>query len=320
MSKHIQYDVFISYNSDDKILVNRLSAKLREKSLHVWLDRDNLHAGDSLPESIRHAISNSRVALFCISENGLGKWQKDEIEKCEALSRNERLNTICVLLCDQDELPDELDYVLTSSKLYSRWDNIIPERTEYLIQSIFEEIKIWREKELIRLLKARDDTRSKLLEVEKKIEQIEQEFFVERDPKRQELLSFLAAIKNNVDRHVKKTLKNFPKLELKIRQDGALQEFCYNLEAFVELIEISFRAREMSILHDPHMIDSSSKFYILEFSSEEEEDVYRIYQKCLRGIADLIPSSSINECTDDKDNLENYFTYFSQKILPFIWV
>ena len=320
MSKYKHYDVFISHNSLDKPLVERLSDKLREKNLHIWLDKEKLYAGDSLPESIRQAIFNSRTALFCVSENGLGEWQKDEIEQCENLRIREGLKTVYILLCDPEDLPYELDHVLTSSKLYLRWDSVKPETTEDLIRSIFQGINTWREKELTRLLKKRDDARNRLLEVEQKIEEIEQEFFAEKDPHRQEALSRLSTLQKNSDRYLKKALKKFPELEIKISQDGGFQEFYYNLEAFIVLIELSFRSRDFSILHDRNTIDSSSKFYILEFSPDEEEDLCKVYQHCLQIISDLIPASSINKCTADKDNLKCYFNYFCQQILPYIWI
>ena len=322
MSKYKQYDVFISHNSVDKPLVEILADKLREKNLHVWLDKEKLYAGGSLPESIRQAIINSRTALFCVSENGLGEWQKDEIEHCENWRIREGLTTIYVLLCNPEDLPYELNHILTSPRLYSRWDSIKPETTESLILSIFQGIKIWREKELERLLKKRDDARNRLLEVEQKIEEIEQEFFAEKDPHRQEVLSWLSDVQENADRYLKKELKKFPELESKINQDEGFQEFYYNLEAFIDLIELSFRARETSVLHDRNMIEASSKFHVLEFSSEEEHEVCKIYQHCLQSIAEFIPSpsTSTSECTNDKDNLKYYINHFCQQILPLIWI
>lgn len=61
MSNHSKlYDVFISYNSQDKSAVEFIAQKLEKENLTVWLDRWNLVPGDPWQEELEIALDENR--------------------------------------------------------------------------------------------------------------------------------------------------------------------------------------------------------------------------------------------------------------------
>ena len=62
------YDVFISYSSQDKAIVHPLAERLRGDGVNVWLDDWVLKPGDSISLKIQQGIEHSRVLLMCMSK------------------------------------------------------------------------------------------------------------------------------------------------------------------------------------------------------------------------------------------------------------
>ena len=60
--------VFISYVREDRDRVDRLAKDLRRHSVEVWLDRDQLRAGDRWENKIRQAIREGTFFLGCFSQ------------------------------------------------------------------------------------------------------------------------------------------------------------------------------------------------------------------------------------------------------------
>lgn len=64
------YDIFISHSSKDKAsIVEPLVKALEAKGLSVWYDKNSIHKGDRIKESILSGINESIVYLAVISEN-----------------------------------------------------------------------------------------------------------------------------------------------------------------------------------------------------------------------------------------------------------
>jgi TIR domain len=61
--------VFVSYIRDDSEVVDRLVTALRAKGLDVWLDRDNIAAGQRWKPTIHQAIRSGHLFLACFSRN-----------------------------------------------------------------------------------------------------------------------------------------------------------------------------------------------------------------------------------------------------------
>jgi exodeoxyribonuclease VII small subunit len=78
----VEWDVFISHASEDKVLfVRPLAEHLRKLGLRVWFDEFTLVMGDGLRRSIDLGLSNSRFGVVVISPNFLSKeWPQKELD------------------------------------------------------------------------------------------------------------------------------------------------------------------------------------------------------------------------------------------------
>ena len=76
-----QWDVFISYASEDKdAIAEPLAQALRHAGIMVWLDQQELKLGDSLSEKIDEGLANSHFGVVILSQAFLNKhWTKKEL-------------------------------------------------------------------------------------------------------------------------------------------------------------------------------------------------------------------------------------------------
>lgn len=66
--------VFISYASEDKLMVQELSSRLASENwLDVWLDEKNLLPGQDWRMQIEEAVETSDVVIICLSRNSVKK-------------------------------------------------------------------------------------------------------------------------------------------------------------------------------------------------------------------------------------------------------
>ena len=79
---HRQYDVFISYTSEDRDEVVRpLANVLQDAGLSVWYDEFELKIGDNLRRTIDAGLANSRFGVVILSPAFLGKqWAEYELD------------------------------------------------------------------------------------------------------------------------------------------------------------------------------------------------------------------------------------------------
>jgi len=74
-----QYDVFISYKSEDLALAEDLNARLRAEGFRVWLDRARLNPGCRWQQEIEAGCEASRIILPVLTP----RWQQSEWTKYE---------------------------------------------------------------------------------------------------------------------------------------------------------------------------------------------------------------------------------------------
>ena len=71
--------VFISYSSKDKSFVEKLSNKLVENRVGVWLDKWEMKPGDSLIDKIQNGLEDSSHLLVVLSKNYVeSEWCRKE--------------------------------------------------------------------------------------------------------------------------------------------------------------------------------------------------------------------------------------------------
>jgi hypothetical protein len=79
MADTFDYDVFVSYSSQDKDAVRDVAERLKNDGLKVWFDEWIIKPGDSIPAKIEDGLENSRILLLCMSEHAFGsEWTQLE--------------------------------------------------------------------------------------------------------------------------------------------------------------------------------------------------------------------------------------------------
>lgn len=62
------YDVFLSYSTQDAEAVHALAERLRADGVRVWLDRWAIEPGDLVGLKVQQGIEQSRTLILCMSE------------------------------------------------------------------------------------------------------------------------------------------------------------------------------------------------------------------------------------------------------------
>ncbi len=99
------FDVFLSHNSRDKPIVEKIGAHLRGEGLRVWLDKWELRPGFPWQEGLEEAVQASRAVAVFVGKDGLGAWQEPEMRAFIARSRREKVPVIPVLLPGSPDSP-----------------------------------------------------------------------------------------------------------------------------------------------------------------------------------------------------------------------
>jgi len=64
-------DVFISYSSKDKKIIDRITADLKAKNVAYWIDFEQIKPGDSIIGRIEHGLASCENILLCYSQHQL---------------------------------------------------------------------------------------------------------------------------------------------------------------------------------------------------------------------------------------------------------
>jgi TIR domain/NHL repeat len=73
------WDVFVSYASQDRELVETIAGWLEDVGLRPFLDRWHLVLGGDSQEDLARGLSRSRCCAVFVGAEGLGRWQKEEV-------------------------------------------------------------------------------------------------------------------------------------------------------------------------------------------------------------------------------------------------
>ena len=99
------FDVFLSYNSHDRLLVEDLGSRLRAKGLTVWFDQIELRPGLPWQEGLESGLKASKAVAVCVGASGLGLWEKPEMRAAINRAQRETIPVIPVLLPGCPETP-----------------------------------------------------------------------------------------------------------------------------------------------------------------------------------------------------------------------
>jgi energy-coupling factor transporter ATP-binding protein EcfA2 len=102
-----RFDVFLSYNSEDRIVVERIAKRLREQRLEPWWDRWALTPGNSWQEEIVEGLRASGACAVMVGPAGLGDWAREELAVAQDLAAKQRsFRIFMVLLPGAPDLSD----------------------------------------------------------------------------------------------------------------------------------------------------------------------------------------------------------------------
>ncbi len=148
-----RYDVFLCYNTvnnEDKRIVKEIGNRLGQKKIVPWFDGWEVRPGTSWQEAIEQQIENIPCVAVFVGQDGIGPWQRVEIEACLLEFANRRCPVIPVLLPNVPNIP-ELPYFLRRREWIDfrplKWDsNVAPDDDPFnrLIWGITGR-KVWEE-------------------------------------------------------------------------------------------------------------------------------------------------------------------------------
>lgn len=98
--------VFISYSHSDKDFVDVLAAHLIKAKAHVWVDRWELHVGDSLIARIQKAIQEASALIVVLSNASVkSEWCKKELNAGLVRELEEKRVIVLPLFLEECEIP-----------------------------------------------------------------------------------------------------------------------------------------------------------------------------------------------------------------------
>jgi hypothetical protein len=98
--------IFISYSHQDKNFVDNLSMQLVAHKARVWLDRWEVHVGDSLIKRIQEAISGASALLVMLSKAAVqSEWCKKELSAGLIRELEEKRVVVLPVLIEDCEIP-----------------------------------------------------------------------------------------------------------------------------------------------------------------------------------------------------------------------
>jgi TIR domain len=74
------FDVFLCYNSEDKLVVKSIGKKLQERGIRPWLDEWELRPGFPRQSLLQIQIEQAKSAAVFVGAAGIQPWQKMELE------------------------------------------------------------------------------------------------------------------------------------------------------------------------------------------------------------------------------------------------
>jgi len=96
--------IFISYSRSDQDFAESIWKALADSGLPVWIDQQDIAAGTSFNKVIHSALDEASMMLVIVGENGLGRWQKAEVETAiKAAEDKPDLRVVPILLPHADE-------------------------------------------------------------------------------------------------------------------------------------------------------------------------------------------------------------------------
>lgn len=99
------FDVFLCHNEEDKLAVKEIGSELKELRLLPWLDEWNLQPGLPWQRVLEGQIEHIKSAAVFVGKNGIGPWQRNELDAFLRQFADRNCPVIPVILADAPQQP-----------------------------------------------------------------------------------------------------------------------------------------------------------------------------------------------------------------------
>jgi len=108
------FDVYISYNSEDKSEINVISKLLTQRGVKVWLNEEQIPPGASFRDALQRGTSQTRAVAIFIGVHGIGEWQGEELHAFHTgYNIPSGMHVIPVLLPGVNDIRDDITLLKT---------------------------------------------------------------------------------------------------------------------------------------------------------------------------------------------------------------
>src|SRR5262245_47172835 len=98
--------VFISYSHENRDFVDKLAVHLTLSKVHVWVDRWELHVGDSIIAKIQQVIQEASALIVVLSHASVqSEWCKKELSAGLVRELEEKRVVVLPLLLEDCQIP-----------------------------------------------------------------------------------------------------------------------------------------------------------------------------------------------------------------------
>ena len=124
--------IFISYSHQDAQFVDKLAHQLVQHDVRVWLDRWELHVGDSLISRIQQAITGASALLVILSKSSVSSpWCEKEINSGLFRELEERRVVVLPVLIEDCQIP-----LFLREKLYADFRSDFDAGLQIVLESV----------------------------------------------------------------------------------------------------------------------------------------------------------------------------------------
>jgi hypothetical protein len=140
LAGHFLMPIFISYSSKDSDFVDRLAAQLVHHKVNVWIDRWEMHVGESLLDRIQEAIQDASALLVVLSPDSVeSEWCKKELNSGLIRELEERRIVVLPVLIRSCEIP-----LFLREKLYADFRTDFDSGLRAILESVAKVTNKWR--------------------------------------------------------------------------------------------------------------------------------------------------------------------------------
>lgn len=102
--------IFISYSTNDADFVDELAANLVKTNNHIWIDRWELHVGDSIVDRIKEQLDNATTFIFVLSKTSVkSDWCKKELTTALLREIEEHRILVLPVLLEECDVPSAIE-------------------------------------------------------------------------------------------------------------------------------------------------------------------------------------------------------------------